>query len=85
MAVIDVGGMTVNKSDVYKAIVKIQEYCLKQNTCECCDLNFDDELYGCSCLLNSIPSEWGTDDIPFNLLERSGGGINDRRVANGEK
>ena len=57
----------MKKSDVFKAIIKIQEYCNKQKSCEECDLAvidaWDDEL---TCILNCCPSEWDTDALEEN-------------------
>lgn len=57
----------MEKSEVYKAIIKIKEYCKKQKECEGCE--FLDEYDTGMCLLRDNPEDWDTDDIPYNILE----------------
>lgn len=57
----------MEKSDVFRAIIRIQEYC-KGTECKNCELHNDDEDVD-ECLLYPYPAEWNTDDIPYNILE----------------
>ena len=61
----------MDKSDVYKAIIKIKEYCKKQINCEGCE--FLDEYDTGMCLLCEPPEDWDTDDILYNILEEQEG------------
>lgn len=51
----------MEKSDVYKAIIKIKEHCDKQKSCEECDLCVMDIWDEETCILNCCPAEWNTD------------------------
>ena len=59
------------KSEVYKAIIKIQEYCNKQKSCEDCDFCYVDEWNEIVCTLDGVPMEWGTGEIPCNVLKET--------------
>jgi hypothetical protein len=59
----------VEKSDVYRAIIKIKEHCYRQLSCEGCEFSYIDNYDDCVCSLYAIPHEWNTDDIPCNILE----------------
>ena len=58
----------MKKSDVFRAIVKIQEYCNKQVNCNKCELlcvdGWDEEV----CSMYGRPDEWLTNEIPLNVL-----------------
>ena len=57
----------MNKSDIYKAIIKIKKHCKEEYCCESCV--FFDELDGDECLLAGYPSGWNTDDLQYDVLE----------------
>jgi hypothetical protein len=57
----------MEKSDIYKAIVKIKKHCIEQHCCEVCE--FYDELDGEECLLVGYPKVWCTDDIDYDVME----------------
>lgn len=59
----------MEKSEMYKAILKIQEYCEKQRSCDVCEFSCVDASGECICTLDGAPLEWGTGEIPCNILE----------------
>ena len=59
----------MDRSDVFRAIVKIQEYCNKHESCDGCDFCYIDDWDEYVCTLDGVPREWGTGEIPLNVLE----------------
>jgi hypothetical protein len=59
----------MEKSDIYKAIIKIKEYCSKQVNCTNCELLCEDEWDEEICSLYGRPDEWHTDDINYDVME----------------
>lgn len=57
------------KSDVYRAIIKIKEYCFRQLYCKGCKFRRKGDRGEFECNIGGIPDEWNTDDIPCNILE----------------
>ncbi|WP_297967134.1 hypothetical protein [uncultured Anaerovibrio sp.] len=57
----------MEKSEIYKAIIKIKRHCEDQICCEACE--FYDELDGEECLLTGFPCVWETDDINYDVME----------------
>jgi len=62
----------MEKSDVYKTIVKLQKYC-EERACITCELNYLDDRGEYICTLDGVPMEWGTGEIPCNVLEEQEG------------
>ena len=60
----------MEKSDIYKAIIKIKKHCIEQKCCEVCEFYYvEDELDGGRCLLKGHPDVWWTDDINYDVME----------------
>lgn len=56
------------ESEIYKVILKVQEYCRKRENCSGCELQCTDEYDEDVCSINGIPEDWITSQLSSDVL-----------------